>query len=194
MKPYFKSVEGVELNVFTSKVGAELFDIKIHNKDLTKLKLKKSSYDCIILSQVIEHLDNLDLFYEINRILKPGGIVYIGCPYMDSLSMKFLKNKHIHVHSIGHINMFNFSSFQKFSEKYKFKIKSIETDNCLDIWFNDVIGLMYKKQFIHRFNDIPFLNPINVGFFLFSDWFFDKTKILSKYRLGSYLEVVLEKQ
>lgn len=193
LKPYFKYVTGVELNIFTSKVGLELFGIKIYNKNLAKLKLKKSSYDCIILNQVIEHLDSLDIFYEINRLLKPGGIVYIGCPHMDSLSMKFLKNKHIHVYGIGHINMFNFSSFQKFAEKYKFKIKSFETDNHLDILLNDIVSIG-SKRFIHRFNDVPFLNPINVGLFSFSNWFFNKTKLLSKYKLGSYLEIVLEKE
>ncbi len=194
LKPHFKSVEGVELNVFTSKVGAELFDITIHNEELTKLKLKSSSYDCIILNQVIEHLDSLDLFNKVNRLLKPRGILYLGCPYMDSLSMKLLKDKHIHINGIGHINMFNFHSFRKFAEKYKFNILSIETDNKLDVWFNDQISLLFNRKFLHRFTDIPFLNPINVGSYLLSNWFFNKTKLLSKNRLGSYLKVVLEKK
>lgn len=194
LKPYFKSVEGVELNIFTSEVAGRLFGVKVHTKELNELKLKKGSYDCIILHQVIEHLDNFGLFYEVYRLLKHGGVIYIGCPYADSLSMKLFKSSHILLDP-EHINMFNFKSFNKFADKYNLRIESIETDNDLDIQLNDlVLYLFNKKKFIHRFNDVVFLNPINLAVFFFSIWFLNKTRLLSRYGLGSYLQVVLRKK
>jgi|GEM_PF-2819863 len=189
LKPYFNSVEGVEIGEFVSKIAREMFGLQIH-KDMNDLK--ENSYDCIILHQVIEHLDNFELFKGIHRLLHKDGILLIGCPYADSLSMKLFKDKHIHVKSIAHINMFNFKAFRELAKKYGFKIKSIKTDNNLDIRLSDLISLR-RNDFLHRNNKMPF-NRFSSALFLFANFVLDKTNVLSMLRLGSYLEVVLAKE
>jgi SAM-dependent methyltransferase len=193
LKPYFGTVEGVELNKFTSYEGSKLFDVKIYNMELSKAKLKKGSYDCIMLDNVIEHLGNMDIFYEIHRLLKPGGILYIETPYVDSLSMRIFKEEHNAVDNFEHIALFNFKSFRALANKYDFIIEDYRTDDTLDIQLNDLLK-KNSKNFIHRFNNVPFINPINMALFTFSNLFFSKTKLLSRYNLGSYIEVVLRKK
>jgi len=193
LKHYFKSVEGIELNKYTSKMGSFLFNTKIYNKTLAKAKLKKGTYDCISLLNVIEHLYDLDIFYEINKLLKKGGIVYIECPFMDSLSMELFREKHNAVDNFEHINMFNIKSFEKLAKKYGFEVVNTTTDETLDIQLNDIL-MANSKNFIHRFNDIPFINPLNVFLYLLSNTVCSKTKLLSKYLGGSYIQVVLRKK
>jgi hypothetical protein len=112
---------------------------------------------------------------------------------MDSWSMKLFKEKHNAVDNFEHINMFNIKSFEQLAKKYGFVVESITTDETLDIQLNDLI-MMKSKHFIHRSNNIPFINPINVILYLISNMFFSKTKILSKNKLGSYIQVVLRKK
>ena len=194
LKPYFKKVEGVELNVRTSKISEKVFDIYIYTKKLEELNLPNSSYDVIILSQVIEHLNDVDsLFKEFYRILKPGGIVYIGCPNMDSLSMKLFKGKHEHVSSHGHVNMFNKKSIFFLAKKMGFKIKKIET-NRLDITLIDILHFYFNpKKFLHRYNYNIILTQISLFVQKITWYALEKSNLLQKWGKGSYLEVVLEK-
>ncbi len=181
LKPYFKEVEGVELNEMTSKQGEKLFDIKIHNDFLENLNLPSNSYDVVILNQVIEHIDNFDMFKEIYRILKPNGIVYIGCPNADGWSMKLFKDKHIHIsHSHVHENMFNKKSMESFAKNYKFKVKKNGTDNCLDINFIDLIYYFFSKNFIHRHNYNPILSPISLVTEKVLGYLLNRTNLLCK--------------
>ena len=55
-----------------------------------ELNLPSSEYDCIYLDQVLEHLKNpQDYLNEFQRILKPGGILFIASPNIKSFSSQF---------------------------------------------------------------------------------------------------------
>ena len=65
------------------------FKSKLVNICYEKLPYKNSSFDVIIMSEVIEHLENTwFVIKEINRILKKGGIFIITTPYIDSIIQK----------------------------------------------------------------------------------------------------------
>lgn len=50
--------------------------------DTTKMSFKNNSFDKIISSHVIEHILDPSLFFsEINRVLKPGGLVALAYPF-----------------------------------------------------------------------------------------------------------------
>jgi SAM-dependent methyltransferase len=51
-----------------------------------KLPYESGSFDAVILCEVIEHLNfnPLPILMEINRVLKPGGYIYIGMPNQSS--------------------------------------------------------------------------------------------------------------
>ena len=50
------------------------------NGDCSRLPFKDESFDTIICSEVIEHIEGEALFKEIARALKAGGILIIGTP------------------------------------------------------------------------------------------------------------------
>lgn len=57
-----------------------------------KMKLQSSSYDCILCSQVLEHVEDEDsLLSEIKRLLKPNGIFQIDTVYKKTWAWYFYK-------------------------------------------------------------------------------------------------------
>lgn len=84
------------------------FPRKIHfglTGDVFHLPLKSNSIDCIIASEIIEHVVNPDLFIkELFKILKPGGKLIVTTPYKEKIqynlcihcNKKTPANAHIH--------------------------------------------------------------------------------------------------
>jgi len=192
LKPHFSTVEGIELNEVTSAQGKELFGIKIYTKKLEELNLSSEFYDVVILNQVIEHLNNLNFFKDIVRILKPNGIVCIACPNADSLSMKILKGKHIHVSTHGHINMFNHKSIRSLADDFGFNLDSITITDSLDIDINDII-LHGSQNFVHRHSYSPLTLPLSIIISKINSKILIAEKITAKLQCGSYLVAILRK-
>ena len=64
--------------------------------DFTKIKWKPKSYDAVTMHQVLEHLKSPVSYLKcIHRLLKPGGVLFLGVPNIGSLSsrLKFLLEK-----------------------------------------------------------------------------------------------------
>lgn len=81
------AVEGYDVDPnITSRVAGEL-GVAVHCGNFLEIGLPASSYDCIFLDQVLEHPKNpQDYLREINRLLRPNGVVFIGCPNITSIS------------------------------------------------------------------------------------------------------------
>jgi SAM-dependent methyltransferase len=48
-----------------------------------------ASYDCVLCSHVLEHVDDRQALLEIHRVLKPGGIVLIMLPIIEGWSKTY---------------------------------------------------------------------------------------------------------
>lgn len=81
-----------------------------------KFPLEDASYDNAMTMNVIEHIwDTHNVFSEVNRILKPGGLFVSSVPFMH------------HVHgSPDDYNRYTESAFRKYASKYNFDIIYIE--------------------------------------------------------------------
>jgi 2-polyprenyl-3-methyl-5-hydroxy-6-metoxy-1,4-benzoquinol methylase len=85
---------------------AEEFRITRILADLHNLPLGDGHFDCVLLSQVIEHLpDRKTVLTEARRVLRPGGKLIVSVPYKEELAVVVcpycLKsfNPSAHVHS-----------------------------------------------------------------------------------------------
>lgn len=85
----FLPVTGVDINEGSLNISlsrGRLSDVVVALA--SKTTLPDNSVDIVIITEVLEHLDNLDeQMAEIGRILKPGGTVISSVPYDTYLSL-----------------------------------------------------------------------------------------------------------
>jgi ubiquinone/menaquinone biosynthesis C-methylase UbiE len=72
-------VVAVDLSVDRCKRLSEFTDFEVICSDVTQIpEIESNSFDFIICTQVIEHVDQEKLLGEIRRLLRPGGTLYIA--------------------------------------------------------------------------------------------------------------------
>jgi SAM-dependent methyltransferase len=80
-------VEGYDVDAATTARVARRIQAPVHCGDFFTLALPAASYDCIYMDQVLEHPKNpQDYLIEVRRLLRPAGVLLIGCPNIRSLS------------------------------------------------------------------------------------------------------------
>jgi SAM-dependent methyltransferase len=81
------SAEGYDVDPVTCERIARRTGVPIHSGDLYALSLEDARYDCVYLDQVLEHPKTPGEHLRVcHRILKPGGVLLIAVPNIDSLS------------------------------------------------------------------------------------------------------------
>ena len=72
-------VSGVEVSPYAAQYAREVHHLPVCHGDICNLEMERASYDVVTMWDVVEHL--LDPFLtlkKINRILRPGGLLFIS--------------------------------------------------------------------------------------------------------------------
>jgi SAM-dependent methyltransferase len=115
-------VTGIELNA-TMAAQARRTGIPVLENDLEEpLDLPDDSVDAVHACEIIEHLFDTEGFLrEIHRVLRPGGVLVVSSPNLNSLSNRFrvLAGRSLPMwgvsladHHGGHIRLFNRGSLE----------------------------------------------------------------------------------
>jgi 2-polyprenyl-3-methyl-5-hydroxy-6-metoxy-1,4-benzoquinol methylase len=84
-------VEGVEPEPVTSVAARQTHGLNVITGTLVEASYPPDSFDAVVLFHVLEHLDSpRQTVTEINRILKPGGILVIETPNIDTIWFRLL--------------------------------------------------------------------------------------------------------
>ena len=113
---------------------ADLFQKDVDLKlDITDISLPDGSYDMVICNHVLEHVSNYEkALSELNRILKPCGILIISFPIDPALETVLEKDAPAPEDRIrifgqnDHVRLFGKDS-RELIEKYGFKVSVIDT-------------------------------------------------------------------
>jgi SAM-dependent methyltransferase len=100
-----------------------------------KFPLGDASYDHVLTMNVLEHIwDTHNVFSEVARVLKSGGLFVSAVPYMH----------HIHG-SPDDYNRYTESAFKKYAERYGFEMVEIKTlgGGLLSLIYQCVGGWLY---------------------------------------------------
>ncbi len=85
-------VEGVEPSEWACKIARERFKLPVRNEAFTADLFEPNSFDVVALIDVIEHVsDPMSTLKAAVRALKPGGVLYLVTPDIDSLSARLLR-------------------------------------------------------------------------------------------------------
>ena len=77
---------GVDLNIDLNNLIPKSLDLLLQRQDLTSLAFSVSSFDLVYCYHVLEHVaDHMAVLKEIYRVLKPGGVLFVGFPNKNRL-------------------------------------------------------------------------------------------------------------
>jgi SAM-dependent methyltransferase len=84
---------------------------------LTPDVLRGEQFDVVILSHVIEHLrDPAAMLRSIHQIMRPGGILYVGCPNFAGIHATIAGAHYHHYSPPEHISYFTVDSLKRCAE------------------------------------------------------------------------------
>ena len=99
----------VDINYYIKEIGVDGIQF-----------FKDGEFDCVVLSHIAEHVKDLDsLFKWVNKILKPGGIIYLSFPHANAHD------------SPEHCNYFCSDDNMEVESKFNGKQKCINIDTYL---------------------------------------------------------------
>ena len=68
------------------------YGVPLMRGSVTALPVRSASFDCVVCSQVIEHLPaDAAIFDELARVLRPGGLLVLGTPDYDTLGWRTIE-------------------------------------------------------------------------------------------------------
>ena len=106
-----KNIEVTSMDIALTNVVKALEKYPFDNHsgvvaDVFSLPFKENSFDCIIASEIIEHVVNPDIFVKnLIQILKPNGELIVTTPYKEKLDYSLCIHcnkatpRHAHIHS-----------------------------------------------------------------------------------------------
>jgi len=119
-------VRGVEISKLACKRGKEVFNLDIFNGELEQAGFRDEEFDLILMNNLLEHVySTKDLLKESYRVLKPHGLLIIGCPNIDSISFKIFKDCFYGLSLPFHLTHFSESTLRNYLESTGFSISKV---------------------------------------------------------------------
>jgi 2-polyprenyl-3-methyl-5-hydroxy-6-metoxy-1,4-benzoquinol methylase len=136
--------EGLELNE-QAAAEARKHGFNVYTDPVEKFQ-PKDYYDVVVLSNVLEHsLDPKDMLFNVARILKPSGQVWISCPNAESWQRVVFGKYWINWHVPFHITHFSMTTLTNILRVAGFEIQE-EKQASPALWFaHSIIARLFAK-------------------------------------------------
>lgn len=195
-------VYGIELNKKNAEYSRRLVGDTVFDVDIFDACFKSGKFDVIYMRDVIEHIpDPQPFFRELNRIAKPGALLFIETHNIDGLINRIVREKHIVIFGFEHPIHWSPETLGKALDNSGYKVKRI-FHKSFDFTLNDIIGyfsaptfttimpvMAGKRRFLFKLLRGPFrFRPIR---------FLDRTitsRIANLLKKGSVVKVLAVKQ
>ncbi len=146
---------GIEPATYACQLAKNKFGEKIFCGTLEQARYPDIFFDVICLTDVLEHLkEPLKTLQEVNRILKPGGFIFVISPDTNSLSKKILGTNWFQ-YKYEHLFYFNKKSFRFIMEEAGFEI-ALFTTNVKKL------SLAYYRQYFKKYRLIGVSRVFNL--------------------------------
>jgi ubiquinone/menaquinone biosynthesis C-methylase UbiE len=122
----------------------------VSRADIKKLPFASASFDCVICSEVLEHIpDHEDALKELVRILKPQGDLVVSVPRYFSEKICWLISPAYSSEEGGHIRIYKKKKLQKILANQGIKCWKINYKHALHApywWLKCMVGLKNEKN------------------------------------------------
>ena len=117
---------GVEVASLPASIAAH--DHDVFHGYLSDAPYELDSFDVVRLNNVIEHASSpRALVHDIERVLRPGGLLYISTPNVDSCSLALHRAGWKYVGGQGHIYLLGLKTLRKLLETEGFEVVRLST-------------------------------------------------------------------
>ncbi|MBU0952732.1 MAG: class I SAM-dependent methyltransferase, partial [Elusimicrobia bacterium] len=139
---------GTEISAFAAAHAAKKFGLNVFTGDLREAKFPDNNFDVVTIWHVLEHMpDPSAVLKEINRIIKPSGVLVIAVPnlnnYIYMLAYTVFKLKKLKLFVMGereiHVSFFTSKTLRNLLDKTGFKIIKETVDKGRSFWAERVI-------------------------------------------------------
>ena len=113
---------------FTAAETARRAGLDARHGQTHELALPDSSYDIVSMIEIVEHVGDLDdLLAEAERLVRPGGAVYLTTPHGRGLAARLLKTSWSTVAPPEHLQLFSSLGLQMALDRAGLVVKSSRT-------------------------------------------------------------------
>jgi len=134
-------------------------ELNITKGNINKIPFKDNSFQTVICSEVLEHLDDATLLrglQEIHRVLKKDGKVLFTVPFKEDLSKSMVICPHCKkvFHRVGHVRSFESKEqIKNLIEKYGLLVQLVD---ILPLGAVATVPILrYAKCLLNRFDNPP---------------------------------------
>lgn len=107
-------VQGTELDDKSAAYPREALGLPVRTGELREMNFPGEHFDAVMMWHVLEHVPAVsDLMMEVSRILKPGGVFFVGVPNFGSVEARIAKAGWFHLDVPRHLNHFTKSVLLK---------------------------------------------------------------------------------
>ncbi len=112
---------GIDVSAYAVNEARKL-GLNAHVGDLEQIGFESSSFDCVTMWDVLEHVpDPTKHMREVRRVLVSGGLVVIGTPNVDHFAFRLKRDKWRHLKPAEHVYYFGRSSVETLLRKTGFR-------------------------------------------------------------------------
>jgi 2-polyprenyl-3-methyl-5-hydroxy-6-metoxy-1,4-benzoquinol methylase len=117
-------VQGTELSEQAASYARQSLKMPVEIGSLETIHFPANHFDAITLWHVLEHVTNpRALLAEINRILKPGGVLLVSVPNFGSFEARVSKDKWFHLDVPRHITHFSEATLRETLGEKGFEVR-----------------------------------------------------------------------
>ncbi len=124
----FIDVVALEFDEDACRICKDISGVSPISDSFESFESPRDSFDCILMSQVLEHASDIRLWIDRSRsLLTPNGVLVVAVPNFASFLATALKIKDPFVIPPDHLNYFNGRALSRLVEKSGFEVLRIET-------------------------------------------------------------------
>jgi 2-polyprenyl-3-methyl-5-hydroxy-6-metoxy-1,4-benzoquinol methylase len=140
-------VYGIELNKKNAEFSRQLVGDTVFEVDLFDACFEAGKFDVIYMRDVIEHIPKPQPFFrELNRIAKPGALMFIETHNIDGLIHQIVREKHTVIFGFEHPNHWSPKTLGKALANNGYEVQKV-FHSSLDFTLNDILRYFYAPTF-----------------------------------------------
>ena len=139
------AVAGIEISLHAAEIARRDHNLEVHTGTLFDAPYAPNSFDVVVLRHVIEHFPSACRALEqIFSLLKPGGVLFITTPNIDSLDGKIFGRYWHDLDPPRHLVIFSVATLCRMLEKNGFEIRNISHNAVPNDWIYSVRNVLVE--------------------------------------------------